>query len=57
MEKPLTVDGPTARRMLALGEEAEKKNLKVGVGLMCRHCEARAELFDRIQGRRRSATS
>ena len=35
--------------MLALGEEAEKKNLKVGVGLMCRHCEARQELFDRIK--------
>ncbi|HEU5117505.1 MAG TPA: Gfo/Idh/MocA family oxidoreductase, partial [Isosphaeraceae bacterium] len=49
MEKPITVDGPTTRRMLALGEEAEKKNLKVGVGLMCRHCDARKELFDRIQ--------
>ncbi len=35
--------------MLALGEEAAKKNLKVGVGLMCRHCEARGELFKRIQ--------
>ena len=35
--------------MLALGEEAEKKNLKVGVGLMCRHCEAREELFKRIK--------
>jgi predicted dehydrogenase len=49
MEKPLTVDGPTTRRMLALGEEAKKKGLKVGVGLMCRHCEARQELFNRIQ--------
>jgi predicted dehydrogenase len=35
--------------MLALAEEADKKNLKVGVGLMCRHCKARGELFDRIQ--------
>ena len=35
--------------MLALGEEAKKKNLKVGVGLMCRHCEAREELFNRIK--------
>ena len=26
-----------------------KKNLKVGVGLMCRHCDARQELFDRIK--------
>jgi predicted dehydrogenase len=49
MEKPVTVDGPTTRRMIALGEEAKKKNLKVGVGLMCRHCEARQELFNRIQ--------
>jgi len=49
MEKPVTVDGPTTRRMIALGEEAKKKNLKVGVGLMCRHCEARQELLHRIQ--------
>jgi predicted dehydrogenase len=49
MEKPITVDGPSTRKMLALGEEAKKKNLKVGVGLMCRHCKARQELFDRIQ--------
>ena len=49
MEKPVTVDGPTSRKMLELAEESEKKNLKVGVGLMCRHCKARGELFDRIQ--------
>lgn len=49
MEKPVTVDGPTSRRMLKLGEEAAKKNLKVGVGLMIRHCRGRRELFDRIQ--------
>jgi predicted dehydrogenase len=49
MEKPVTVDGPTTRKMLALGEEAHKKSLKVGVGLMCRHCDARDELFKRIQ--------
>src|SRR5439155_7949359 len=49
MEKPLTVDGPSTRKMLKLGEDAEKKNLKVAVGLMCRHCEARQELFDRIK--------
>lgn len=50
MEKPVTVDGPSTRKMLKLGEESIKKNLKVGVGLMCRHCNARRELFDRIQG-------
>src|SRR5262249_6293961 len=49
MEKPVTVDGPTTKKMLALGEEAHKKNLKVGVGLMCRHCEARDELVQRIK--------
>ncbi|MCA9102602.1 MAG: Gfo/Idh/MocA family oxidoreductase, partial [Planctomycetales bacterium] len=49
MEKPVTVDGPTTRRMLELNKQALEKNLKVGVGLMCRHCEARQELFDRIQ--------
>jgi predicted dehydrogenase len=48
MEKPVSVDGPTTRKMLQLGEEAAKKNLKVGVGLMCRHCKARWELLDRI---------
>lgn len=49
MEKPATVDGPSTRKLLALGEESVKKNLKVGVGLMCRHCDARKELFQRIQ--------
>jgi predicted dehydrogenase len=49
MEKPVTVDGPTSKRMLLLGEDAARKNLKVGVGLMCRHCKARGELADRIQ--------
>jgi predicted dehydrogenase len=49
MEKPVTVDGPSTRKMLALGEEAVKKNLKVGIGLMCRHCKARQELQDRIK--------
>lgn len=49
MEKPVTADGPTTKKMLALNELALKKNLKVAVGLMCRHCDARRELFDRIQ--------
>ena len=49
MEKPTTVDGPTTRKMLDLAAESVKRNLKVGVGLMCRHCKARGELFDRIQ--------
>jgi len=49
MEKPLSADGPTAKRMLALNEEAKKKGIKVAVGLMCRHCRRRQELFNRIQ--------
>ncbi len=49
MEKPLSVDGPTGKRMLALNEEAKKKGIKVAVGLMCRHCNARKELYNRIQ--------
>ena len=49
MEKPLTADGPTSRRMLKLAEEATAKNLKVGVGLMSRHSRALQELHQRIQ--------
>jgi predicted dehydrogenase len=48
MEKPVTVDGPTTRKMLTLAEESEKKNLKVGVGLMVRHCKARQALHQKI---------
>ena len=49
MEKPVTVDGPTTKRMLKLGEASVQKNLKVGVGLMVRHCRARQELLKRIR--------
>jgi predicted dehydrogenase len=49
MEKPVTIDGPTSKRMLSLNEQAKAKNLKVGVGLMCRHCRARQTLHDKIQ--------
>jgi predicted dehydrogenase len=49
MEKPVTVDGPTTRRMIELAAEADRKNLKVGVGLMIRHCRGRRELYDRIK--------
>lgn len=48
MEKPVTVDGPTSRRMFELAEKAKAKDLKVGVGLMCRHCLARKELASKI---------
>ncbi|MFV2070227.1 MAG: Gfo/Idh/MocA family protein [Pirellulales bacterium] len=49
MEKPLTADGPTSRRMLELGKQADAKNLKVGVGLMSRHSRALQELHQRIE--------
>jgi len=49
MEKPVTVDGPTSRRMFKLGEEASAKNLKVGVGLMSRHSRALEQLAKRLQ--------
>ncbi len=48
MEKPVTVDGPTTRRMIQLAEEGAKKNLKMGVGLMSRHSRALQELAQRI---------
>jgi predicted dehydrogenase len=35
--------------MFELGEHAKDHNLKIGVGLMCRHCQARGELYDRIK--------
>jgi predicted dehydrogenase len=49
MEKPLIADGPSARKMLTLAEEAKAKNLKVGVGLMSRHSRSLQELQQRIQ--------
>ena len=48
MEKPVTVDGPTSRRMFKLGKEASAKNLKVGVGLMSRHSRDLQQLHQRI---------
>lgn len=48
MEKPLTADGPTSKRMLVLAQEASAKNLKVGVGLMSRHSRPLQELADRV---------
>jgi predicted dehydrogenase len=49
MEKPVSIDGPSTNRMIALAKRADEKNLKVGVGLMCRHCEARKQLLDRLR--------
>lgn len=48
MEKPLSADGHSSRKLLEINEKAKEKNLKVGVGLMCRHCTSRNELKKRI---------
>ncbi len=49
MEKPVTVDGPTCKKMFQLGEEASAAGLKVGVGLMSRHAVWLKELHERVQ--------
>jgi predicted dehydrogenase len=49
MEKPVSVDAPTSVKMFEMGKESVAKNQKVAVGLMCRHCRSRGELFKRIK--------
>jgi myo-inositol 2-dehydrogenase / D-chiro-inositol 1-dehydrogenase len=49
MEKPVAIDAPGVRRVLAAAEEAKKKNLKVGVGLQRRHQNGYIEAMKRIQ--------
>ena len=49
MEKPITADGPTSKRMLELAKKADEKGIKSAVGLMVRHCRGRQELHARIQ--------
>lgn len=49
MEKPLSADGPTTQRIIELGRQATAANLKVAVGLMCRHCRARQALNQRLK--------
>jgi predicted dehydrogenase len=48
MEKPVAVDGPGVRRVLAAAEEAKKKNLKVGVGLQRHHQPGYLETLRRL---------
>jgi len=50
MEKPLAVDAPGVRQLLAANDAAKKKNLKVGVGLMYRHNLRIQETVRRVQG-------
>ena len=49
MEKSFAADPPGVRRVIQAGEEAEKKNLKIAAGLMCRHSVNRQELIKRIR--------
>lgn len=49
MEKPLGVDVPGVRQVLATNEEAKRKNLKVGVGLCMRHNQKVQESVARIK--------
>ena len=50
MEKPVAVDGPGVRRVLAAAKIAKEKNLKVGVGLQRRHQPNYLEAIARIHG-------
>jgi predicted dehydrogenase len=49
MEKPVAVDAPGVRRVLAANEKARQKNLAVGVGLQRRHERAYRETVARLQ--------
>ncbi len=49
MEKSFATDPPAVRRIIKAGEAAEKKNLKIAAGLMCRHSKNRQELIKRIR--------
>ncbi len=48
MEKPCAVDGPGVRAVLAAAKEAERKNLRVGVGLQRHHQRPYQETIARI---------
>jgi predicted dehydrogenase len=49
MEKPVAVDAPGVRRVLAANEIAKKKNLKVSVGLQRHHDARYVETVKRLQ--------
>jgi predicted dehydrogenase len=48
VEKPLAVDAPGVRAILAANEEAKKKNLKIGVGLQRHHQPSYMEAVKRL---------
>ncbi|MEQ2009272.1 MAG: Gfo/Idh/MocA family oxidoreductase [Limisphaerales bacterium] len=49
MEKSFATDPVGVRRVIAAGEAAEKKGVKIAAGLMCRHSANRQELVRRIK--------
>lgn len=49
MEKPVAVDAPGIRKVLAAGKQASEKGLAVGVGLQRRHDPAYVETIQRLQ--------
>ncbi len=49
MEKPLAVDAPGVRQILAAAAEAKRRNLKVGVGLQRRHHPGYLETVQRLR--------
>jgi len=49
MEKSFAPDPGGIKRIIRAGEAAEKKNLKIAAGLMCRHSPARQALIKKIR--------
>jgi predicted dehydrogenase len=49
MEKDFAADPGGIQRILRAGEAAEKKNLKIAAGLMCRHSAARQAMIQKIR--------
>jgi predicted dehydrogenase len=49
MEKSFAPDPAGIKRIIRAGEAAEKKNLKIAAGLMCRHSPARQALIGKIR--------
>lgn len=49
MEKPLSCDGPGTRRILQAGKEADKKGLKIVVGLQNRYDPAYQQMVQELQ--------
>jgi predicted dehydrogenase len=50
LEKPVAVDAPGIRRMIAANEEAKRKGLAVAVGLNIRHQDCSRETVKQVHG-------